>query len=387
MQFSLDRFYRINRRALIWLALFGLIYVLRDFFALIFLTFITVSFTLPLINYLKRNTRLPRKAIIVAIYLFIFVGLCGLIQYIVPKVWNEALTTANELNFLRQKIESERYDLMQENPSLRPLMEFVGRLDINWDSYAQSFMTKANQYVPQLASFVLHALSTIFLSLLFAFLIVLDLTRLREEVRKLGRSRLHDFYEQSAEPVVRFAAVIARSFRAQAMIAVVNTVLTLIGFMLFGLPKVALLSIIVFFFSFVPVLGVFISTAPAMLVALNTGGYVLALKILVFIIVIHMIEAYILNPLIYGQHLKLNPVVVLIILYVGHHFFGLWGMLLGVPVAYYFIHYVFQVPEEPVEVPLSESGPPGDSPAAAKELTDESETTSPARRADAPGAI
>ncbi len=387
MQFSLDRFYRINRRALIWLALFGLIYVLRDFFALIFLTFITVSFTLPLINYLKRNTRLPRKAIIVAIYLFIFVGLCGLIQYIVPKVWNEALTTANELNFLRQKVESARYDLMQENPSLRPALEFVGRLDINWDSYAQSFMAKANQYVPQLASFVLHALSTIFLSLLFAFLIVLDLTRLREEVRKLGRSRLHDFYEQSAEPVVRFAAVIARSFRAQAMIAVVNTVLTLIGFMLFGLPKVALLSIIVFFFSFVPVLGVFISTAPAMLVALNTGGYVLAMKILVFIIVIHMIEAYILNPLIYGQHLKLNPVVVLIILYVGHHFFGLWGMLLGVPVAYYFIHYVFQVPEEPVEVPLSESGPPGDSPDAAGELTDETETTPPARRADAPGAI
>ena len=69
----------------------------------------------------------------------------------------------------------------------------------------------------------------------------------------LGRSRLHDFYEQSAEPVVRFAAVIARSFRAQAMIAVVNTVLTLIGFLLLGLPKVALLSIIVFFFSFLSI--------------------------------------------------------------------------------------------------------------------------------------
>ncbi len=357
VQFSLDRFYRINRRALIWLALFGLIYILRDFFALIFLTFLIVSFTLPLINYLKRETRVPRKLIIVAVYLFIFIGLCALIRYVVPKVTSEALIVANELYGLREKVDNARYDIVAQNPSLKPAVDFIYQLDFDWEGYVNRIKEQGQIYLRDFAKMALAAISTLFLSLLFAFLIVLDLTRLREEVRKLGRSRLHDFYEQSAEPVVRFAAVIARSFRAQAVIAVANTVLTLIGFLLLGLPKVALLSIIVFFFSFIPVLGVFISTAPAVLVALNAGGYVLGVKVIVFVIVIHMIEAYILNPLIYGQHLKLNPVVVLIILYVGHHFFGVWGMLLGVPVAYYFIHYVFRVPEEPVKVPLSEPEP------------------------------
>jgi predicted PurR-regulated permease PerM len=42
--------------------------------------------------------------------------------------------------------------------------------------------------------------------------------------------------------------------------------------------------------------------------------------------------------------MKLNPVLALIILYVGYHAFGLWGMLLGVPVARYFIHDVLGVP-------------------------------------------
>ena len=56
------------------------------------------------------------------------------------------------------------------------------------------------------------------------------------------------------------------------------------------------------------------------------------------------IEAYVLNPMIYGKHLKLNPVLTLIILYVAYHAFGLWGMLLGVPVARYFIHDVLGVP-------------------------------------------
>lgn len=357
MQFSLDRFYRINRRALIWLALFGLIYILRDFFALIFLTFLIVSFTLPLINYLKRETRIPRKMIIISLYMFIFVGLCGLISYVVPKVINEAVTGASELGFLRERVDTARFEIVAQNPNLKPIITFIDSLKFNWEAYAIRIKEQGQIYVQSYVAMAFTAITTLFLSLLFAFLVVLDLTRLREEIRKLGRSRLHDFYEQSAEPVVRFAAVIARSFRAQAVIAVVNTVLTLAGFLLLGLPKVALLSIIVFFFSFIPVLGVFVSTGPAVLVALNAGGYVLGIKVVIFIILIHMVEAYILNPLIYGQHLKLNPVVVLIILYVGHHFFGVWGMLLGVPVAYYFIHYVFQVPEDPVSVPLSEPEP------------------------------
>src|SRR6186997_2160587 len=97
MQFSLDRFYRINRRAVIWLALFGLLYILRDFFALIFVTFLIVSFTLPAINYLVRETRIPRTWIIVGMYLLILIGLVGLASYIVPRVVQEALAVSGEV--------------------------------------------------------------------------------------------------------------------------------------------------------------------------------------------------------------------------------------------------------------------------------------------------
>src|SRR5690606_11438563 len=101
---------------------------------------------------------------------------------------------------------------------------------------------------------------------------------------------------------------------------------------------------IVFVCSFIPVLGVIISTIPITLVALNTGGVNLALGAILMVVVIHGIEAYMLNPMIYGKHMKLNPVFVMMILLVGYHSFGLWGMLIGVPVAHYFIHDVFGVP-------------------------------------------
>lgn len=345
MQFSLDRFYRINRRALIWLALFGLIYVLRDFFALIFVTFLMVSFTLPLVNYLVRNTRIPRKAVIVSVYLLIFVGLIGIVTYIVPRVVDEAASVAGELRW--RNVQQAMHDFSVNYPRLKPVVDYVNSQNFDTSAYINRAQAVMQSVLRSAFAIAVATISTVLLSLLFAFLIVLDLTRLTEQVRKLETSRLHDFYEQTAAPVVRFAGVIASSFRAQAVIAVVNTILTIIGFWLLGLPKVALLAIVVFFFSFIPVLGVFVSTTPAVLVGINAGGYALGMKVIGFIILVHLVEAYVLNPLIYGQHLKLNPVLVLIILYVGHHFFGMWGMLLGVPVAYYFIHYVFAIPLDP----------------------------------------
>jgi predicted PurR-regulated permease PerM len=203
---------------------------------------------------------------------------------------------------------------------------------------------RVRQYAPTVTVILYRATATTLFALLFSFLILIDLNRIKAAIGRLRTSRLGDFYEEAAPPIARFGILLGRTIEAQAAIAVINTVLTLIGLSLLGIPLVAMLSVIVFICSFVPVLGVFISTTPIVLVALNTGGPSLSLAAIGLVIVIHVVEAYVLNPVIYGKHLKLNPVFTLIILYVGYHAFGLWGMLLGVPVARYFIHDVLGVP-------------------------------------------
>ena len=189
-----------------------------------------------------------------------------------------------------------------------------------------------------------RATATTVLGLLFSFLILIDLKRIRNSIEGLRNSRVGDFYLEAAEPVARFGMLLGRAIEAQAVIACLNTVLTLIGLLVLGIPLVAMLSVIVFACSFLPVIGVFLSTVPIVLVALNAGGLGLSLSAVVLVAVIHAVEAYLLNPLIYGRHMKLNPVLTVIILYVAYHAFGLWGMLLGVPVARYFIHDVLGVP-------------------------------------------
>ena len=74
---------------------------------------------------------------------------------------------------------------------------------------------------------------------------------------------------------------------------------------------------------------------PICLVALQASGLQTMLLSIVLITVIHLIEGYILNPRIYGSYMRINSVIILIILTVGGKLFGLWGLILGVPVCTY----------------------------------------------------
>lgn len=404
--FSFDRFYRQNRRVLIWIILAFLLWLLRSFFSLIFLTFVFAFIAAPIADFFVRKLRVRRHvAICLTFGIFLF-SMTAVSFFVVPRVAREAFSLVRNLPRTEQRLFDLRTTFVERHPNVEPVLMNYLRSTIPDEALA-GLATEGNQAalvaasdtnqpqgaapgaaepppeptdqtaldaaeielrrtarqdeavihlfisrqiegitdaLPGLIRMMWSATGTVLLALLFSFLISLDLSRLGEEVRNLRASRLREFYKEVAQPVVRFAYVVGRAIQAQAMIAVVNTVLTLVGLMVLGVPSLAVLSMIVFLCSFIPVLGVFLSTAPIMLVALNAGGLNLALLSVVMVILVHAVEAYFLNPLIYGKHLKLNPVLVLIILFIGHHAFGAWGMLLGVPVAHYFIHDVFGVP-------------------------------------------
>jgi predicted PurR-regulated permease PerM len=178
-----------------------------------------------------------------------------------------------------------------------------------------------------------------FISVIFSFIIVLDIPRLHAQFQSLRNTRLRKFYDTITPGLRTFSDVMGTAFAAQAVIAVCNTVLTYFGMKFLNIPLAELMSLFVFFCSFIPVLGVFISSIPISLVALQTHGFILMLEAIGLITFIHIFEAYVLNPRIMGDFLKIHPLLVLTILFVGEHFFGIWGLLLGVPVCVYVFRY------------------------------------------------
>jgi predicted PurR-regulated permease PerM len=177
-------------------------------------------------------------------------------------------------------------------------------------------------------------------ALLLTVLISFDMAGLKQGALRLRQSRLAGLYAKVIPNLVAVARLIGRSFAAQGLIAVFNTLLTLALMRLLGLGNELLLGSLVFITSFIPVFGVILSAIPIGAQALlqPDGSLTLALYALLGIGGIHLIESMVLSPRIVGRILHLHPVLVLAVLVVGEHLFGIWGLLLGVPIAVFAIH-------------------------------------------------
>lgn len=363
-----DYLFALSSRIVVWGLLFGILYILSSFFLLIFLTFIFAyiqeSGVYRLKSYIKKRIL---RVIIVATLLF--GALTSTAFYLVPQVINQAQGFARQFSTYTAKIDEvlleignkipALYDIVPELKNLRdrnllaengdkaisPTVSVAGKIlghlldsgdASNTELNSQQSIKTIIDKLKNISSYVFSTASAFLLSLLFSFLIVLDLPNLSASVANLANTKLRFIYIEVADSILDFSRVLGESFEAQLYIGMVNTFLTAIGLYAMGMGEhIAFLSVIVFFCSFIPVAGFIISSIPIFLVSLQSGGLQLMSIAAVFIVVIHFIEGYILNPNIYGARLHINPVIVLIILTLGGKLFHFWGLLLGVPVCTY----------------------------------------------------
>ena len=348
---------------LVWGAIFSLIYLLRSFFLLIFLTFVFSYIQARSVNRLER--RLPNRPLRVIVVALFFLGaLTAAGIFFVPKVKQQTELFVNQFSTYLGRVDQELYRLEARYPVLGEILPEILPKDAP-DSSADAAERKKPRYSPSatllqqflglgeaasglqninqaldtlgnIGGRIASATSAFLLALLFSFLIVLDLSNLLASVRDLQSTKLRFIYQSVAENIYEFSQVLGKALEAQLIIAIINSLLTAVGISLLGLGQhLAFLTVIVFFCSFFPVIGVFISSLPICLVALQTSGLQTMLLAIVLITVIHLIEGYILNPRIYGSYMRINSVIILIILTVGGKLFGFWGLILGVPVCTY----------------------------------------------------
>jgi predicted PurR-regulated permease PerM len=178
-----------------------------------------------------------------------------------------------------------------------------------------------------IVSNVSRAIFLTFMTLMVAGYIMLT----RESILGFFRSLLPQGSRFGFERLLyRMDRGLAGVVRGQLLICVVNGVLSAIGFWIFDLKYWPILAILAGVMSLIPIFGSILSTIPAVAVGL-TQDFLTALWVLIWIIGIHQLEANLLNPKIIGLSAKIHPVMVVFVLLVGEHFFGLWGALLAVP--------------------------------------------------------
>ena len=126
---------------------------------------------------------------------------------------------------------------------------------------------------------------------------------------------------------------IQRYLLVQIFTSILVGVVTWLAFLWIGLEHAAIWGIAAGVFNTIPYLGPVIVTGGTALVAfLQFGTIGMALLVAGISLVITSLEGYLLTPWLIGRASRMNPVVVFVSVLFWGWLWGVWGLLLGVPI-------------------------------------------------------
>jgi predicted PurR-regulated permease PerM len=248
-----------------WGSLIGILYLLRHLFPLFFLTFVLSYISNTAINALE--PRIANRRLRVAIvFTLLFLILAGVAVLVVPRLVTEAATLARQII----TSEAEQGDIAQGEPTSdqpRPhtrsvvsqellkalddgLVRLVG-IDTHesfrhtelYDAIVDNIDSTIGSLGPSiragLQKFVNGAFNVgtqFMVSVILSLLVVWDLPSIGKRLSRFSEGRTAEIYAEIAPGGRAFGVVMGRAFEAQTVIAIVNTILSCIGFWILGLP-------------------------------------------------------------------------------------------------------------------------------------------------------
>lgn len=118
--------------------------------------------------------------------------------------------------------------------------------------------------------------------------------------------------------------------RGQLIVCTFIGILTYLWLRIIGVEFALLLGVVAGITNIIPYFGPWIGAVPSVLVALFTSP-MLAVKVIIGITVIQQIESSVVAPQVIGKKMGMHPLMVLFSLLAGGRFFGVIGMIIGVP--------------------------------------------------------
>ena len=277
----------------------------------------------PVVDAVAVRTRAPRAVVILAVYV-ILVLLVSLIGYVViPSVVREVHTLSHDAPHyaaeLRRNATFRQYDdryhitakLLQDTHRLPELLAKAAGPLKDVTVGAASFAT---QLITVLA---------------VTFLLVLH----GREYSELALSLTGRRQQRYRQVIIDIKDAVAGYTLGNIIISVLATVATWIVLTILGVPYALALGLVVGFFDFIPLVGATLGASVVALATLPVSFPTATIVWIAFIIVWQRVEDYVVQPLVYGRAVNVNPLVTIISLLVGAELLGILGVLLAIPTA------------------------------------------------------
>ncbi len=281
----------------------------------------------PLVNLLMRRVSRP-----LAVGLAYLIGVAVILA--VGAVL--AIRAASQVSNLISNWPAYTRQAQQLEVRLAAALAQLGIPNVNLQSVNEQALAVAQRAATSLAGGSLNLLRSVAGDIIDGVLLLILSVYFTADGPRVGRFMREGLPERLRLPA-RFLTqvvnqVVGGYIRGTLIMALLIGTLVGAGMAVIGLPYAVLLGGLAFFMEFIPVVGVLISGAVCVLVALAQGA-VAALIVLAYFVFVHIIEGDVVGPRVMGKAVGIHPATGIVALLAGTELFGIWGALFAAPVA------------------------------------------------------
>ena len=284
----------------------------------------------PMVVRFERNG-VKRHYAIIIIYIFAALSLAFFVIFIMPHVISNAKELFNTLpdiagryrelfNSYISRIKTSRWPDEIKNM-------IFGELNVG-TGFVQNYASRAMKKSLAILASSIGIFMNIVLSMIIAYYLLKDIEDIKRSTLMLAPKKMrNDLINLGRE----LNTIITNFIRGQLITALIVGLLETIGLYLVHVKYPFILGVIGGIANIIPFFGPVLGAIPAVALALLQSPTKALLAAAVFIVVQQIDNAFISPKIIEGK-LGLHPITTIIAVLIGGEFFGILGMLLGVPV-------------------------------------------------------
>lgn len=187
----------------------------------------------------------------------------------------------------------------------------------------------ANGIVSNIGSTILGLLVDFILCLVYIFLFMYYRTRIKKFILQL----ISNQQRQNAEQVIHDIQKVTQQYLTGMSWMILSLwIMYSIGFSIVGVKYAVFFAILCGLLEIVPFVGNLVGNLLAILmVVIQGGGTGMVLGVLLTYAIVQFLQTYILEPLVVGAGVNINPLFTIIILVLGELVWGIPGLVLAIP--------------------------------------------------------
>ncbi|RSJ43765.1 AI-2 transport protein TqsA [Streptococcus gordonii] len=284
----------------------------------------------PLVDMMEKR-RINRLVAITIVFVLITVLLIWGLAVVIPNLQAQIVSFFRNMpSYLKQskKIIDDLLD-SRLSEEFRPQIEQVTEnISSQLTTWASNFSARAVNWASHFVSAASQVVVAVIIMPFILFYLLRDGKNLKGYVTQFLPKKLR---EPVGQVLTDVNSQLANYVRGQITVAIIVAFMFMILFKIIGLRYGVTLAVVAGVLNLVPYLGSFLAMLPALVLGLIAGP-VMLLKVIIVFIVEQTIEGRFVSPLILGSQLSIHPITILFVLLTSGSMFGIWGVLLGIPV-------------------------------------------------------